>query len=183
MSIRTISKILAAVLGIGTIAAGVYCMVNPELTTLKLIYIVGIVMIVDAIIKLINWFALRKEYDSDGVLLFSAIISLVLGIFLVADGFVQWMVDAIIIYAAAAWVLVSGALRIVRAFKLKDLSGKASQDIGKNWWVLLIFGLALVGLSIFMLFNPMVTSIAIGIVIAIALIFIGCNILTFAAIV
>lgn len=177
---KTFGRVLTFILGIGTIIAGTYCLFTPGLTTLALAYIIGVVMIVDAIIKLISWFAWHSDIEGDGLLLFSAIISLILGIFLVADGFAQWMLDVIIVYAAAAWVLVSGILRIVRAFKIKDLKGKAGKALAKNWWVLLIFGIALVCLGIFMMINPWVAVVAIGILISIAIIFVGANILTFA---
>lgn len=176
---KTLGKVLSFILGLGTIIAGTYCLFTPGLGTLALIYIIGIVMIVDAVIKLVSWYALRQDFDGDGVLLFSAIISLILGIFLVADGFAQWMVDQIIIYASAAWVVISGILRIVRAFKLKDLKGEAGRVLGKYWWLLLIFGIALVALGIFMLLHPAVINIAISIIVGIAIIFIGANILTF----
>ncbi|MBR0403489.1 DUF308 domain-containing protein [Candidatus Saccharibacteria bacterium] len=178
---RTFGRVLAFILGVGTIIAGTYCLFTPETTTLALAYVIGVVMIVDAIIKFISWFSLKEEFGGDAILLFSAVISLILGVVLVADGFAQWMIDMVIIYAVSAWVIVSGILRIVRAFKIKDLKGgKAVKAMAKNWWILLVFGIALVALGIFMLLNPITVAIAIGVLIAIAIIFVGANILTFA---
>ena len=178
---RTFGRVLTFIFGVGTIIAGIYCLFTPEVSTVLLAYMVGIVMIVDAIIKFISWFGLKEELGGgDAILLFSAIISLILGVLLVADGFAQWMLDAIIVYAAAAWVIVSGILRIVRSFRLKELKGgKNIKAISRNWWVLLVFGIALVALGIFMVLNPMTVAIAIGVLIAIAIIFVGANILTF----
>ena len=178
---RTFGRVLTFILGVGTIIAGTYCLFAPDLSNLVLVYFIGIVMIVDAIIKFISWFSLREEIGSDAVLLFSAIISLILGVLLVADGFAQWMLDVIIVYATSAWVIVSGLLRIVRSFMIKDMKGgKAVKAMAKNWWIMLVFGIVLVALGIFMLLNPMTVAIAIGILVALAIIFVGANLLTFA---
>ena len=172
---------LAFILGVGTIIAGTYCLFTPETTTLALAYVIGVVMIVDAIIKFISWFSLKEEFGGDAILLFSAVISLILGVLLVVDGFAQWMLDMIIVYATGAWVIVSGILRIVRSFKVKELKGgKAVKAMAKNWWVMLVFGITLVALGIFMLLNPITVMVAVGILVALAIIFVGANLLTFA---
>ncbi|MBR3323477.1 DUF308 domain-containing protein [Candidatus Saccharibacteria bacterium] len=178
---RTFGRVLAFILGVGTIIAGTYCLFTPETTTLALAYVIGVVMIVDAIIKFISWFSLKEEFGGDAILLFSAVISLILGVLLVVDGFAQWMLDMIIVYATGAWVIVSGILRIVRSFKVKELKGgKAVKAMAKNWWVMLVFGITLVALGIFMLLNPITVMVAVGILVALAIIFVGANLLTFA---
>ncbi|MBQ9020190.1 DUF308 domain-containing protein [Candidatus Saccharibacteria bacterium] len=176
---RTVTRILSFILGLCTIITGIYCLLTPDVALNLLAIIIGVVMIADAIIKIFSWISLRDTIEGDSILLFSAIISAILGIFLVADGFVQWMLESIIVYVSAAWVIVMGILRISRAFKLKNLTGNAATLIGRYWWVLLIFGIALTILGIFMFLNPMTVAWAIGIIISIAVIFVGANLLTF----
>lgn len=176
---KTVVRIVSFILGICTVITGIYCLLTPDVALNLLAIVIGVVMIADAITKTLSWYDLRNTLDGDAILLFSAIISAFLGVFLIADGFAQWMLESIIVYVSAAWVIVTGILRISRSLRLKSLTGDASLLIGRYWWLLLLFGIALVCLGIFMILNPMTVALAIGVVISIAIIFVGANLLTF----
>ena len=176
---RTFTKILAFIFGAGIIVAGAYFLFKPELIAVTITQIIGIVLILDAIIKMVDWFSWKKDFDSDGFLLFSAILSLIFGVLLAANGAVQFITEMAVAYVIAIWILISGVVRVLRAFTLKDLKGKAGQVLGKRWWVLLIFGIIMIALGLVLLCNPVITVTATGALISIAMIFVGANLLTF----
>ena len=169
-------KIVAAILGVLMIISGMYCLLFPGLEYWVIAYVIGICMILDAAGRIAAWWSGRKNGESDGLMLLSAIISLIFGLLLVLSPTLQLAFDLFIIYMMAAWVLLLGIIRIVHAMKLRKLRKTYGTNyLGKNWGVALVLGILLVILGLYSCFHPFVMAIAIGMLIGIGAIVAGIN--------
>ena len=172
-------KILGVVLGALMVAGGIYCMVTPGLTFLTIGWVLGISMVADAIGNIATWFSRRKEGAADGLTLAIGIVSLLLGIALVASEGMQLAVDMMVAYMAAFWVLAVGVLRIARSLKLRRIHKElGTKIIAARWWAPLISGIVLAAIGVFGLVNPAVAAVAIGAVIGMTIVAAGANLIT-----
>ncbi len=177
-------KVLAIILGVLMIAGGIYCLALPEVTFLLLGYIVGIVMILDGVERLILWFKRDRGTDQGPWSLISGIFSLIMGIILIGNDLLQLFMDSFIVYMTIGWLIVLGFARIAHAFQTRRLHAAAksvnSQTVvGKDWWVALILGILLVISGVVGFFVPAVVGTALGIMIGVALIVAGVNMIHF----
>ena len=173
-------KICSIILSVIMIALGVYCIFTPGITYLNLAYMIGVSILFDAIGKIFNWWHYRKENDiSDSWLLISGILSCIFSVILLSDGLFQFALDMTIVYLIAVWILITGIIRIVRSFRIRKLY-KATDLIGRRWWVVFTFGIILACVGILSLMNPSLLILTIGVNIGLAILISGCNMLTFA---
>lgn len=176
--------VLSIIFGVMLIIGGISCLVLPELTFLTLGYIVGVVMILDGIGMIIAWTQRDRSKEGSGFVLASGIISLLFGIVLVGNGFLQLAVNDFIIYASIAWLFVVGMIRIVLAIKTKAVYEQAKRvdgntELGRNWWIALILGILMVVCAIIGLFNPDAVAYSIGVMIGIGIIINGLDMIHF----
>ncbi|MBR2834695.1 MAG: DUF308 domain-containing protein [Coriobacteriales bacterium] len=172
-------KILSFILGAALIAGGVYCLSTPLATFATLGWIVGLAMIIEGIGSIVTWYQRRVLGLADGWTLAGAIVSIILGGFIVGSTAFQFAVDTFIVYLVAAWLIVSGAMRIIAAFKLRAVH-QTGLELGKHWAWVLIAGILIVVMGIICLGHPMFTAISIGVLIGISLIVTGCGIIAIA---
>ena len=176
------SRIITFILGIFMILTGVYCLFNPAMTYMTLVYVVGINMIVDAVGGIILWRERKKEGAADGWALAGAIASLVFGIVLIGSTALQLVVDMTIVYLAAMWLIVIGIIRIVLANKLHKVRKALDAEIlGRRWWLVMVTGILLVICGVLSLFNPAGLIVAIGIHFGLNIIIAGANMIAVAA--
>ncbi|MBR1842763.1 MAG: DUF308 domain-containing protein [Oscillospiraceae bacterium] len=175
-------KIITIILGIVMIATGIYCLFTPAMTYLSVGYVVGINMVLDAIGGIIAWSERKKSGSADGWELAGAIASLVFGIILLGSAAMQLVVDMVIVYIAAAWLVVIGAIRIVRSTKLRKFHKVLDTEIlGKRWWAVMLTGILLVVCGVLSFANPTGLMIAIGVNFGINIIAAGVSLITTAA--
>ncbi|MCQ2559420.1 MAG: DUF308 domain-containing protein [Clostridia bacterium] len=178
-----LKKVLSVILGLLMVAAGVYCICTPALTYLILGWVIGVCMVVNAIGSFFTYSERKKFGTADGWTLVGAIISLLLGLTLAANGIMQIMVDLFILYIVAAWLLIMGIIRIMMAIRLyRFRKSLAARVLGRNWGWVLIMGLLLVACGVLSLINPFSLMLAIGLIIGINLIVIGVNLVSLAII-
>ncbi len=177
-------KVLAVVLGVIMIAGGIYCLALPEITYFVLGYVLGILMIVEGIERLIIWFRRDRGTDQSGWTMVSAIFSLIMGAVLVGSDLLQLIVADFILYMAIAWVICLGIIRIVHAFRIRQLhkavvAAHGDTEVGRDWWIALILGILLLIWGIIGFFTPGIAAITLGIMIGIMLIISGINMIHF----
>ena len=176
------SRIITVLLGVAMVAAGIYCLCNPAMTTLSLGYVVGVTMIVDAISGILLWRGRRALGFADGWTLAAAIASLVFGIVLTGSAALQLAVDMTIVYMAAIWLIVIGIMRVIFALRIHRARAVTGvQMLGRRWWVLLLVGLLLIACGIFSLANPSGLIVAIGTIFGLSILVAGLNLIAFAA--
>ena len=175
------TSVLGIVLGILVIIGGVFCLVTPVETYLSLAWILGAVMLVDGIFNIVNWSSARRLGAADGWSLASAIISLVFGIIVLGSLGLQLAVDIFIAYMAAFWIIFMGVMRIIISLKIRQgYEAYKEKVLASKWYVPFIFGILLVLLGIFSLFNPLFLMASIGIVIGGCLVVAGVSIISLA---
>lgn len=167
-------KILTIILGVLIAIGGIYCLITPIATYSTLSWLIGFVMIVEGIGSIVTWSERRRFGFADGWTLAGAIVSVILGCFLLGSFVAQLAVDLFIAYLIATWLVIGGITRIIAAFKLRDYDRYAGANaIGANWVVLLVSGILVVLLGILCLINPTSVMIGVGFMLGIAIIFTG----------
>ena len=158
------SRIITIILGVVMIVTGVYCLFTPAMTYLSIGYIVGFNMVLDAVGGIVTWSDRKNRGTADVWTLIGAISSLIFGVILLGSAAMQLIVDMMIVYIAAAWLIVIGVIRIIRAAKLRKMHKEfETRILGKRWWVIMLMGIALVACGVFSFANPSGLMIAIGI--------------------
>jgi uncharacterized membrane protein HdeD (DUF308 family) len=116
--------------GVVLLVLGLLMLVQPLWSVTALVWIFGIVALLDGIVAVIQWFANRKEPGA-GWFLLSGLIGIAFGVVVVA-----WTPETaqILFYLIAGWVLVLGILAIIASVVLYR-----ARDIG--WYWVLTFGL------------------------------------------
>lgn len=176
------SRIITILIGIVMIVTGIYCLFTPVMTYMTLGYIVGFNMVADAIGGIVTWSSRKKEGEADGWTLAGAIISLLFGVVLLGSTAMQLAVDAVIVYIAAAWLVVIGILRIVHASRVHKLRKALDAEIiGKRWWLMMLIGILLVIGGVLSFINPTGLIIAIGILFGLNIIVAGAHLIAVAA--
>lgn len=173
-------KVLAVVLGILVIIAGIFCAFYPGLTVMTFIWILGIAMVVAGISNLCTYSAKKKNGQATGWTIFGAIVSILLGLFIVFSKLFALEINAILIIFLGAWLFVYGIFTIIAACKVHSLA-KENPDtaFGSNWGWGLALGIIMVLLGILILCNFFTSMIVIdaffGILIGVSIIVAGIN--------
>ena len=176
------ARIITIALGVLMIVTGVYCLLTPAMTYLSLGYMVGFNMVLDAIGGIATWSERKNKGMADGWTLAGSIASLVFGVVLLCSAAMQLAVDMIIVYIAAAWLIVIGVIRIIRAGQLRKIHKELQTEIlGKRWWIILLTGILLVVCGVLSFANPSGLMVAIGINFGINIIAAGASLIATAA--
>ncbi len=175
-------RIVSVILGILTIITGVYCLATPAMTYMALGYVVGLSMIVSSIGGIVAWRDRKKAGLADGWSLAGAIVSLVLGVVLVASDAMQLLVDVAIVYVVATWLVIEGVQRVVSAIRIQRARNLLNVRIlGSRWWVVLLMGTLMIVVGILSYTNPSGLVMAIGINMGLGLIIAGADMVAVAA--
>ena len=103
-------------LGLVSVAAGVFAMLRPGATALALLWLIGIWALVKGIGEIVAAIQIRKEVEGEWAIALSGVISVLFGIFVLArpGAGALAMVWLIAIYAFA-----NGILKLMLGFKLR----------------------------------------------------------------
>ncbi|MFQ9511661.1 MAG: HdeD family acid-resistance protein [Lachnospiraceae bacterium] len=125
------------------IAIGIFLLMKPA-TALNLVcYALGAVIIVYGLFKMICYL-MNREYSFFQYDLFTGIIALLLGVFLLVKPHVLASVLPVVL---GIFLFLDGVMKLQNALDLK----KSDYD---KWWSILVFSLILGVLGILLLFNP-----------------------------
>lgn len=163
-------KVLGVILGVLLVAGGISCMFTPVATFLSLGTLVGFAMLVEGIGSIITWNARRQEGLADGWSLAGAILSVILGIFVLVSGLMQFSIDLMLAYIAAFWLIMQGIFRIIGSFGLRKAEREGAYR-GPKWFWMLIAGIIIVIGGVVCLCHPLITMSSIGFLL-------GCGILS-----
>ncbi|MFS0783036.1 HdeD family acid-resistance protein [Bacillus sp. 1P06AnD] len=152
---NTFSRILILVSGILMIGLGFWFMVDPSVTLAAFTVFIGLLMMVSGIFHIIMYFYHRKYRRTSGWVLADGILTLLLGIVLVAD---QISGTLALAYLFSFWVLFSGLLRVIGAFEARDF------DIPYWGWIMAA-GIIGILIGFMALFNPIIAAIGIAFII------------------
>lgn len=181
----TARRVLTAILGVLTIIAGFFCLLWPGMTYVAMVWMIGIVMIVDGIANIVSWSDRKALGLADGWSLAGAIVSILFGIVLVASNLMQLVMDVFVAYMVAAWLLIYGIIRIVMAFKLRSAHKALGSDydgVGPRWGWVLCMGILMVICGVIGFFNPLSLMLALGVVAGIAIVIFGADLIMMAVV-
>ena len=178
---KTVGRIFSFIFGILIIAGGISLLFAPVYTSLMLGYIVGLFMIFNFVALFIDWIQVKKAGSGDGMMLFCAILSLVMGILILNNLIVMGAIDIFFYYYLAFFFIAHGIAVIVRSIKAHKVKKTYSTEvIGSHWVLGIILGILEIILGIISCFNPALPASLLGILIAIAVIACGCGLINYA---
>lgn len=163
-------KVITIILGSMIIIGGVYCLFVPGATFLTLGWLVGISLVIAGINAIMAYVAKRKIGTTTVWDLLGGILTLLLGILVLANIFAQLLTDAMLIYLFATGIMLAGIFRIVASTRLKKL--------GLSWVWMLVVGVLTVLVGLYSLFHPILTAISLGYLIGFWVIASGINLLS-----
>lgn len=149
-------KVLSAVLGVLMAILGISLTFTPLRTFMSSGYYLAIMLVVYGTIGIIKAVT-SKKYSLGFVL---SILSFIGGILLFALPQFIVLTDAILVYSMSVWFIFEGVVGIINSLRLK-------KNNSKKWgWVL---ALGIIGLivGIYSVFHPLLSAIAMGVLIGI----------------
>ena len=172
---RVITIILGALLLIG----GIYCMFAPIATYSALGWLIGFAMIVEGIGSVIVWNDRRRLGLADGWTLAGAILSIVLGVFLLGSFAAQFALDLFIAYLIAIWLVFGGIARIAAALSIRKYQKETmGADAPSSGWIgLLVIGILIIILGILCIFNPTSIMISVGLLLGLSIVCTGAGLI------
>lgn len=129
--------------GVAAIAFGILTFVVPNLSLASLVLLFGAFSFADGILRIGCAFAGDGDGESRWILALAGLLGIAVGVItMIAPAVTAF---ALVIYIAA-WALVTGALEIVAAIKLRRII--------ENEWMLALAGLASIGFGILVMARP-----------------------------
>lgn len=172
-------RFLTMLCAIFMIVGGVICLFRPISTFLQTGYVIGVIMLFDAIGDIFAWFEAKKYQEISAWYLVSAILSFIFAIILIGSLGLQMATNIVVTYVVAFWVISHGVMRVVTAFRLRGLKKRLPQVFTSNKWIaVLLLGILSIVLGIIFCMRPVVLMGLIGFIMAFAMIVIGANLLT-----
>ena len=172
-------KILVMLLGVLFLVCGICSLVNPFRTFFMIGYVVGVVMLCDAIANIAAWFDAKKYVDISGWYLVSAIISAIFGIIVIISPLMQFAVDTTIVYLVCAWIIVLAVARISLALKIKKVNNVLPDVFKNSRWIGLIFvAILMVAFAVFCMVRPGIMAGLLGVLISWVMIYNGVTLIT-----
>ncbi len=169
-------RILTVIIGILVVIGGIFAIFTPGATFLTLGWLLGLALVVAGVNSLAAHAALKKEAKKDGKKaattmwdVISGLLTTVLGLLVVFNAFALFLTEAIMIYLFAAWLVVTGVLRVFTSFKLMRR---------KYSWGWVMFAGILGGvLGIYTFFHPLIAAFSLGYLLAFWILFTGINLI------
>lgn len=175
-------KILTIFLGCVLIVGGLYCLFTPVETYLSTGYVVGVLILCDAIGTIAAWFDVKQYAEISGWYLAGAIISLIFGIIVIVNIPMQFMVDMAIIGMVAAWIIVLAISRIVLAVRIKKVNDMLPDAFKNSRWIgLILSSILMIIFALFCAARPGFASALLGVFISVNIILTGVGLITLAS--
>lgn len=140
MKLPSKEKLIGLLINISLGILGVWLLLNPKIGVNIFRFYVGIILLIASIILFILYFRSKEKRI---LFLIQAIASLVVGAVFLMSSTVTAVLLGIILMI---WILVEGAIAVHMSFKYKSSEYK-------YWWISLLYGIAAIGLGIYILFN------------------------------
>lgn len=151
-------RIFTIIMGVLLSIGGVYCMLQPGATFMTIGWLIGVMFLISGVNMLAAYMKQRGQQNASGGDLLSAILVLLLGLLLVVNDFAQFMTDTFILYLVGITIIITGVARIYTSLNLRKLG------IGAWIWAMVVGVFTLV-MGIYLLIHPMVTAMALGLLI------------------
>jgi len=105
-------------LGLVSIAAGVFAIARPGATALALLWLIGVWAVVRGVGEIMAAIQIRKEVEGEWAIALSGVISILFGVFVLARPGAGALA---LVWLIAIYAFVSGLLKLMLGFKLRRL--------------------------------------------------------------
>ena len=156
------------ILGVIFILCGFSCMVTPLMTVMELGYFLILLLLVYGIARIVRAVA-GKDYGLDFVF---GILSVILGILILAVPGLKAMTTGMLLYIMAGWFVLQGIVSIFRAVKMKNNDGNSMWIWGVCSGVLCIL------MGLYSAVHPVVLVLTMGFMVGFYFIVSGINMIT-----
>lgn len=189
-------KILSVILGILMVVTGVYCMTLPEESYFLISVLMGAAVVAAGIGFIVVYVRHKKQGRSESLVLVCGILTVLMGLFILGNEAMQWGLSLTLPTFVAAWLLVTGIIRAIDSFALKDMKANADnvkgtdalsamtratmRTMGQKWWVHLIIGIIMIILGILAMLNPITTALTLGVLLGIGIVVSGIDLILLA---
>lgn len=164
-------QIFMIILGVIFILCGFSCMVTPLITVMELGYFLILLLLVYGIARIIRSVA-GKDYGLDFVF---GILSVMLGILILAVPGLKAMTTGILMYIMAGWFVVQGVVSLFRAAKMK-------KDDGNSMWVWSVCsGVLCIMMGAYSAVHPVMLALTLGLMVGLYFIVSGINVIAMSA--
>lgn len=121
---------LLLLMGVVSVIAGLAALGNPLLfaviSVTIMVYIFAFKAIAGGIVEIISAWQLRQEIDNEWLLMLNGLFSLLFGLILLRRPITA--IEVLVLFAAF-YLLVTGTLQVVLAFKLRGVAGKIEDTV------------------------------------------------------
>ena len=163
-------KVVTIILGFLLAIGGIYCVFAPVATYAAIAWLIGLSMVVEGVGGIVTWSERRKMGLANGWTLAGAIVSILLGVFLLGSYVLQFAVDMFIAYLIAIWLVVAGVTRIAAAIAYRNSQGA---DGSRGWIGQVVLGVLVVILGILCIFNPLSIVAGVGLMLGLSIVLVG----------
>ncbi len=175
-------KVLVILLGIILIVGGIFCLFRPFETFLSTGYVVGVLILCDAVANIVAWFDVKKYVNISGWYLFGAIVSAIFGIAVIVSMKMQLALDLVIVSMVIAWVIFLAISRIVLALRIKKFNDLLPDTFKNSRWISIILSsILMIVFAVICIVRPAVMPLVLGVLIAWTIIFNGVGLITIAS--
>lgn len=148
--------------GLAAVLLGVLALVWPGITLVALVFLFAGYSLVDGVAALVGAVRAMEHHDRWGVLVLEGIVGIAAAVVTLA-----WpAITAIaLVYVIAAWAIITGALEIAAAIRLRrHVSGE---------WLLILGGIASLAFGILLMIAPLAGALVIAIWVGVYALFFG----------
>ena len=153
-------RVLGFLSGVLLIIAGVLSIWNPQAMARFLTALFGVVLLFSGLLDVVVFLKCRRAVIGAGWILVDGILTMLMALFLLCN---QWLAGLAVPVIFSMWILFSGISSVVRSLDLKSFRVR-------GWGWFLFLGLLQTGIGILLFIQPVVASLAVGVLIGTVLI-------------
>ena len=110
---------LVLIWGLTGVIVGVLTAINPAVTALVLTIYIGVWALITGVLQVVAALRLRKEIDGEWILVLGGLLSVLFGIFVLAQPGAGLMA---MMWVLATYAVIFGVLMVILAFKIKKVT-------------------------------------------------------------
>jgi uncharacterized membrane protein HdeD (DUF308 family) len=118
LGIGETKRLAYVLLGLISIAAGVFAFARPGATALALLWLIGIWAVAKGVAEIVAAIQIRKEVEGEWAIALSGVISILFGVFVLARPGAGALA---LVWLIAIYAFASGILKLMLGFKLRRL--------------------------------------------------------------
>ena len=162
---KTFWRVLWLISGVLEIAAGIFCIIRPDVAMLSFVYILGIFVLLYGVSAVAYYFVAGRHFLGSFWVFIVGILSAVIGCVVLFTGTSVALASAMP-YIFGIWMVCKGLMALGHSFDAHKL-------FIPNWYALTIFGVFCLVLGVLSFIKPIVGATTFGILMGLYFVFSG----------